>query len=118
MFGRAAKKLIHHSCSLPFFQPKIRYSAQAFFNQNINTNKELLMQAGNNFKNAGHILQAGRVYQAVIDIDPTDRRPYEELWDCFIIRGLKITEQELDKFEKNYRQYIKPYESSNTSKPR
>ncbi len=91
MFGRSAKKLLQYSGGTPLFQQKSRYSAQAFFSQNMNMNKELLMQAGNNYKKEGHILQAGRVYQAIIDIDPTDIRPYKELWDCFLIRGLRVT---------------------------
>lgn len=116
MFLRAIKKLPSFSNKPTLFQQSKKYCAQNHITEDIKANTHDLIKVGDNFKDKGHILQAGRVYKAAIDILPTDKTAYDKLWECFTIRGLMVTKEELNWFDERYRMYIQPQEV-NTFKP-
>lgn len=103
-------------------QHNFKFSTCAFFQQNPNVSKhrETLMKLADDYAKEGEIRNAETIYKTLIDIYPTYRAAYQQLWNSWVgKRNLMVTGPEFEYFEKKYREHIEPLEQTEKkSKPK
>ena len=95
IFNNISKKI--------FTTPSINLTKTRFFSHYASMDTQALLQLANDFEKEGKVRTAEDIYKKIIIANPKCKEAYQHLMESWVkTRSLKVPQQELKEFVKNY----------------